>query len=46
MRRQPKARGTKQKARKDSFVEIKKVAFQKVDSQEMQIPIKMQRLGF
>ena len=45
MRRQPKARGTKQKARKDSFVEIKKVAFQKVDSQEMQIPIKMQRLG-
>jgi len=45
MRRQPKARGTKQKARIEAFHETKKVAKQRLDSDEMEIPIKMERLG-
>jgi len=45
MRRQPKARGTKQKARIESFHETKKVANQKIDSEEIEIPVKMERLG-
>ncbi len=45
MRRQPKARGTKQKARIEAFHETKKVAKQRLDSEEMEIPIKMERLG-
>jgi len=45
MRRQPKARGTKQKARVDAFHETKKVAKQNVDRSELDIPVKMERLG-
>jgi ATP-binding cassette subfamily F protein uup len=45
IRRQPKARGTKQKARVDSFQDVKKVASQRIDDDEMEIPIKMERLG-
>lgn len=45
IRRQPKARGTKQKARVDSFQDLKKVASQRIDEDEMEIPIKMERLG-
>ena len=45
MRRQPKARGTKQKARIEAFHETKKVAKQRIDDDELEIPIKMERLG-
>lgn len=45
MRRQPKARGTKQKARQDSFYEIEEVAKTKLDSAKMQITMQMSRLG-
>lgn len=45
MRRQPKARGTKQKARIDAFYETKEVAKQRIDEDELDIPVKMQRLG-
>lgn len=45
MRRQPKARGTKQKARIEAFHETKKVAKQHIDDDELEIPIKMERLG-
>ncbi len=45
MRRQPKARGTKQKARIDSFYDLKAVASQRINEDEIQIPIKMERLG-
>ncbi len=45
MRRQPKARGTKQKARIDAFYDTKKVAKQRIDKDELEIPVKMERLG-
>lgn len=45
MRRQPKARGTKQKARIDAFHDTKKVAKQRIDEDELEIPVKMERLG-
>lgn len=45
MRRQPKARGTKQKARIDSFYDLKSVASQRINDDEIEIPIKMERLG-
>lgn len=45
MRRQPKARGTKQKARIDAFHDTKKVAKQRIDNDELFIPVKMERLG-
>lgn len=45
IRRQPKARGTKQKARVDSFQDIKKVASQRIQEDEIDIPVKMERLG-
>lgn len=45
IRRQPKARGTKQKARVDAFQDIKKVALQNIDKDELFIPVKMARLG-
>lgn len=45
IRRQPKARGTKQKARVDSFQDLKKVASQRIDEDEMDLPVKMERLG-
>ena len=45
IRRQPKARGTKQKARVDSFQDLKKVASQRTDEDELDLPVKMERLG-
>ncbi len=45
MRRQPKARGTKQKARIEAFHDTKKVAKQHIDRSELEIPVKMERLG-
>lgn len=45
MRRQPKARGTKQKARIEAFYDTKKVAKQRLDEDELEIPVKMERLG-
>jgi ABC transport system ATP-binding/permease protein len=45
MRRQPKARGTKQKARIEAFYDTKKVAHQRLDKDELDIPVKMERLG-
>jgi len=45
IRRQPKARTTKSKSRIDAFDEIKKTAHQQIDKDEIDIPIKMERLG-
>lgn len=45
IRRQPKARGTKQKARVDSFDDVKAAASQRIDDSEVDIPVKMERLG-
>ncbi|MEX1002901.1 MAG: ABC-F family ATP-binding cassette domain-containing protein [Crocinitomicaceae bacterium] len=45
IRRQPKARGTKQKARVDAFQDLKKVAGQNVKKDEMEIKVQMERLG-
>jgi ABC transport system ATP-binding/permease protein len=45
IRRQPKARGTKQKARIESFQDVKKVASQRIEEDELDIPVKMERLG-
>lgn len=45
IRRQPKARGTKQKARVDAFSDLKKVASQRLEEDELELPIKMERLG-
>ena len=45
MRRQPKARGTKQKARVDSFHDLKKVAKQDLSKDELNFGVKMERLG-
>lgn len=45
IRRQPKARGTKQKARIDSFHEVKKVASTNLTESELELPVKMERLG-
>lgn len=45
MRRQPKARGTKQKARIEAFHDTKKVAKQRLEEDELEIPVKMERLG-
>jgi ABC transport system ATP-binding/permease protein len=45
IRRQPKARGTKQKARVDAFHETKKVASQNLDKDELELGTKMERLG-
>lgn len=45
IRRQPKARGTKQKARIDAFVDIKETASQRINKDQMQLSIKMERLG-
>lgn len=45
MRRQPKARGTKAKARIDAFFDVEKKAKTKLDKDELKLDIKMQRLG-
>lgn len=45
IRRQPKARTTKSKARVDAFDDIKDRASQKVNNEQVQLDVKMQRLG-
>ncbi|SMO33461.1 ABC-F family ATP-binding cassette domain-containing protein [Solitalea koreensis] len=45
MRRQPKARGTKSKARIDSFYETEKIASQRLEDKKVQLDIQMSRLG-
>jgi ATP-binding cassette subfamily F protein uup len=45
MRKQPKARTTKSKSRQDSFYETEAKAKQQVDDQQMQLQVKMSRLG-
>ena len=45
IRRQPKARGTKQKARTDAFVGLKETATQNIKKDELDIQVTMSRLG-
>ncbi len=45
IRKQPKARGTKQKARIENFKSTKKVAQQNLEKDALDIPTKMERLG-
>jgi ATP-binding cassette subfamily F protein uup len=45
MRKQPKARTTKSKSRQDSFYEVEKIAKQKMANEELQLDMKMNRLG-
>ena len=45
VRRQPKARSTKQKARLDAFEVTKSVASQRIHSDELDLNIKMERIG-
>lgn len=45
MRKQPKARGTKAKARVDAFYETKKAAHQNIEEKQLDIQVKMERLG-
>lgn len=45
MRRQPKARTTKAQSRIDSFYEIEKVAKQRIEDRQVELQMKMSRLG-
>lgn len=45
MRKQPKARTTKSKSRQDSFYEVEKVAKQKINDDQVQLKMRMNRLG-
>jgi ATP-binding cassette subfamily F protein uup len=45
MRKQPKARTTKSKSRQDSFYEIEKKAKQQIEDAQLQLQMKMNRLG-
>ncbi len=45
MRKQPKARTTKSKARQDNFYDVEARAKQKIEDQQMQLQMKMNRLG-
>jgi ATP-binding cassette subfamily F protein uup len=45
MRRQPKARGTKSKSRIEAFYDLKEVASKKIENKQVQLDIKMQRMG-
>ena len=45
MRKQPKARTTKSKSRQDNFYEVEKIAKQKITDDEMELQMKMNRLG-
>lgn len=45
IRRQPKARGTKQKARVDAFQGLKETASQRINNDELEIKTQMNRLG-
>jgi len=45
MRKQPKARTTKSKSRQDNFYEVEKRAKQKIEDQQVELQMKMNRLG-
>jgi ABC transport system ATP-binding/permease protein len=45
MRKQPKARTTKSKSRQDNFYEVEAKAKQKLEDQQVQLSMKMNRLG-
>ncbi len=45
MRKQPKARTTKSKSREDSFYEVEKKAKQQVTNEQVELQMKMNRLG-
>ncbi|MEO7312967.1 MAG: ABC-F family ATP-binding cassette domain-containing protein [Chitinophagaceae bacterium] len=45
MRKQPKARTTKSKSRQDNFYEVEKRAKQKITDDQMQLNLKMNRIG-
>ncbi len=45
MRKQPKARTTKSKSRQDSFYEVEKQAKQKIENSQVELQLKMTRLG-
>jgi ATP-binding cassette subfamily F protein uup len=45
MRKQPRARTTKSKSRQDNFYEVEAVAKQKVIDEQLQLNVKMSRLG-
>ncbi|MFI5196560.1 MAG: ABC-F family ATP-binding cassette domain-containing protein, partial [Chitinophagales bacterium] len=45
MRKQPKARTTKSRSREDNFYEIEKKAKQKVEDNQVELQMKMSRLG-
>ncbi|MGH2552646.1 MAG: ABC-F family ATP-binding cassette domain-containing protein, partial [Chitinophagaceae bacterium] len=45
MRKQPKARTTKSKSRQDSFYKVEKTAKQKITDEQVQLDMKMNRLG-
>ncbi|HMR92156.1 MAG TPA: ABC-F family ATP-binding cassette domain-containing protein [Chitinophagaceae bacterium] len=45
MRKQPRARTTKSKSRQDNFYEIEKKAKQQLEDQQLQLQMKMNRLG-
>jgi ATP-binding cassette subfamily F protein uup len=45
MRKQPKARTVKSKSRQDNFYEVEKKAKQKIEDQQVELQMKMNRLG-
>jgi ATP-binding cassette subfamily F protein uup len=45
MRKQPRARTTKSKSRQDNFYTVEKKAKQKIEDQQMELNMKMNRLG-
>jgi ABC transport system ATP-binding/permease protein len=45
MRKQPKARTTKSKSRQDNFYEVEAVAKKKIEDAQLQLEVKMTRLG-
>ena len=45
MRRQPQARTTKSKSRQDRFYEVEKKAKQRIEDQQLELQMKMSRLG-
>jgi ATP-binding cassette subfamily F protein uup len=45
MRKQPKARTTKSKSRQDHFYEVEKVAKRKISDDQVQLDMKMNRIG-
>jgi ABC transport system ATP-binding/permease protein len=45
MRKQPKARTTKSKSRQDNFYEIQEKASQKIEDAQLQLQVKMSRIG-